>query len=83
MEENDFVSIWLEESGNPAIEELTLINTEVVGSTTKILAEKGLTEDDLSVLVDINPEEIKRWMTGRHSFSINTLKMISGKLGEN
>ncbi|EDM34814.1 hypothetical protein PBAL39_02920 [Pedobacter sp. BAL39] len=83
MEENDFVSIWLEESGNPAIEELTRINMEVVGNTTKVLADKGLTEDDLSVLVDINPEEIKRWMTGRHAFSINTLKMISGKLHEN
>lgn len=80
MEENDFVSIWLEESGNPAIEELALANTEVSGKTAKVLADKGLTSKDLSVLVDINPMEIERWLNGRHTFSINVLKEISGKL---
>ncbi|RBQ03108.1 helix-turn-helix transcriptional regulator [Pedobacter miscanthi] len=80
MEENDFVSIWLEESGNPAIEELALANAEVSGKTAKVLADKGLTSKDLSVLVDINPMEIERWLSGRHTFSINVLKEISGKL---
>lgn len=80
MEENDFVSIWLEESGNPAIEELALANAEISDKTAKVLADKGLTSKDLSVLVDINPMEIERWLNGRHTFSINVLKEISGKL---
>ncbi|MCX2454203.1 helix-turn-helix transcriptional regulator [Pedobacter sp. PLR] len=82
MEENDFVAIWLEESGNPAIEELTQLNLDVASKTAKTLTDKGLSENDLAVSLDINPDEIKRWLTGRHSFSIKTIKEISGTLAE-
>ncbi|MFA4868953.1 MAG: helix-turn-helix transcriptional regulator [Pedobacter sp.] len=82
MEENDFVSIWLEESGNPAIEELTKLNLEVAGKATKVLADNGLSEKDLAVAVDINPAEIQRWLIGRHSFSIKTIKEISNALAD-
>jgi len=80
MEKNDFVSIWLEESGNPAIEELTQLNLDVASKTAKTLADKGLSANDLAVSLDINPDEIKRWLTGRHSFSIKIIKEISGTL---
>lgn len=82
MEENDFVSIWLEETGNPAIEELARTNVEIADKTAKILADRGLTKNELSVLVDINPLEIERWLEGRHTFSINVLKEISAKLSD-
>ncbi|SHE78589.1 helix-turn-helix domain-containing protein [Pedobacter caeni] len=82
MEENDFVSIWLEENGNPAIEELTQLNLDLASKTVKTLADKGLSENDLAISMDINPDEIKRWLTGRHSFSIKTIKEISGTLAD-
>ncbi|MBB5620811.1 pantothenate kinase [Pedobacter cryoconitis] len=82
MEENDFVSIWLEESGNPAIEELTQLNLEAASKTAKILADKNLSENDLSVYLDINPDEIKRWLIGRHSFSMKTIKEITSMLAD-
>ena len=81
MEENDFVSIWLEETGNPAIEELTKLNLEVAAKTAKILAENALSENQLAVSLDINPDEIKRWLSGRHSFSIKTINEISHTVG--
>lgn len=77
MEENDFVSIWLEESGNPAIEELAKLNLDLATKTAKTLAEKGLSENDLALALDINPDEIKRWLTGRHTFSAKTIKEIT------
>jgi hypothetical protein len=82
MEENDFVSIWLEETGNPAIEELARANFEVADKTAKTLTDKGLTKNDLSVMVDINPLEIERWLVGRHTFSMNVLKEITTKLAD-
>nr|WP_199080254.1 helix-turn-helix transcriptional regulator [Pedobacter sp. ASV19] len=82
MEENDFVSIWLEESGNPAIEELTRVNQEVAEKTANFLSEKGLNSTDLSAIVDINHDEISRWLNGRHSFSINKLKEMSQTLAD-
>jgi len=80
MEENDFVSIWLEESGNPAIEELAQLNLEVASKTEKTLAEKGISSNDLAISLDINPDEISRWLTGRHTFSAKIIKEISDTL---
>ncbi|WP_343524797.1 hypothetical protein [Pedobacter sp.] len=82
MEENDFVSIWLEETGNPAIEKLGQLNLEVANKTTTLLAEKGATENDLASILDINPDEIKRWLIGRHVFSIKTINEINYALAE-
>ena len=80
MEENDFVAIWLEESGNPAIEQLTQLNLDLASKTAKTLAEQGLSPNDLAISLDINPDEINRWLTGRHTFSAKIIKEISGTL---
>lgn len=77
MEENDFASIWLEESGNPAIEELTQLNLDVASKTSKTLADKNLSANELAVSLDINPDEINRWLMGRHSFSLKIIDEIS------
>ncbi|MGM9478171.1 hypothetical protein ACS5PU_17225 [Pedobacter sp. GSP4] len=77
MEENDFVSIWLAESGNPAIEELSRLNLEMANKTAKTLTNNGFSAQDLAVWLDINPDEVKRWLVGRHPFSMKMLKEIS------
>nr|WP_294871115.1 hypothetical protein [uncultured Pedobacter sp.] len=82
MEENDFVSIWLEESGNPAIEELTRVNREVADEIANFLLEKGLNSGDLSTIVDINHDEITRWLNGKHSFSMKSLKDMTHTLAD-
>jgi len=82
MEENDFVSIWLEETGNPAIEELTQHNEELARKASVRLEEKGLSAGDLAMAVDINPDEIQRWLNGRHSFSSSVLEEISAALND-
>lgn len=82
MEENDFVSIWLEESGNPAIEELTRVNGEVADQMANFLLEKGLNSTDLSTILDINPDEISRWLNGMHAFSIKKLKEMQHTLAD-
>lgn len=74
MEENDFVSIWLEESGNPAIEEITKANQEAASKMSNFLLKKGLNSNDLSAILDINHYEIAGWLTGNHAFSIKKLK---------
>ncbi|WP_412468501.1 hypothetical protein [Pedobacter sp. KLB.chiD] len=82
MEENDFVSIWLEETGNPAIEKLAQLNLDVAQKTTAILAANDLTENNLASILDINPDEIKRWLIGRHVFSVKTINEINTALAE-
>lgn len=77
MEENNFVSIWLEETGNPAIKALTKANIELAKYTEKVLSENKLQVIDFAMIVDINPDEISRWLIGKHSFSLKKLKELS------
>lgn len=80
MEKNDFAAIWLTESGNPAIEELTALNLEVASKTEKTLTDNNHSANDLAVSLDINPDEIKRWLMGRHSFSIKIINEILDRM---
>lgn len=80
MKENDFISAWIEETGNPAIEELTTLNQQAATNAAKVLTENALSENELAVSLDINPDEIKRWLSGRHSFSIKTINDINNTL---
>ncbi|SEB14208.1 hypothetical protein [Pedobacter hartonius] len=82
MEENDFASIWLVESGNPAIEKLTQLNLDVASKTSKTLADRGLSSNELAVSLDINPDEIKSWLMGRHTFSAKIIKEILDTMGK-
>lgn len=77
MEENDFVSIWLEESGNPAIEEITRANEETAARMANFLTEHGLHSTDLSSMLDIHHDEITNWLKGRHTFSIKILREMT------
>ncbi|MEQ7802030.1 hypothetical protein ABDJ41_19700 [Pedobacter sp. ASV1-7] len=80
MEENDFVTIWLEESGNPAIEEISNANQEAANKMSNFLLENGLNSTDLSTILDINHNEVSSWLNHMHSFSIKKLKEMSDML---
>lgn len=80
MEENDFVTIWLEESGNPAIEEISNANHEAANKMSNFLLENGLNSTDLSTILDINHNEVSSWLNHMHSFSIKKLKEMSDML---
>lgn len=80
IEDNDFVSIWLAETGNPAIEQLAQLNIELAANATKILNENALSATELANAVDINHDEISRWLNGRHTFSMKTMKEITAAL---
>ena len=80
MEENDFVSIWLEESGNPAIEQLVQLNLDTAKKITQAMTHQALSVQDISIMLDINAEEIQRWLSDRHTFSLNTIKQIAAIL---
>lgn len=77
LEDNDFISIWLEETGNPAIEELAQRNKILAQKTTEVIAQNKLDVSALAVSLDINPEEIQRWLHSRHTFSQKVLSEIA------
>jgi hypothetical protein len=76
MEENDFAAIWLAERGNPAVEELAQLNLNVANKTVETLNANNLPADELAVALDINPDEINRWLAGKHTFSMKIINEI-------
>jgi len=76
MEKNDFAAIWLAESGNPAIEELAQLNLDVAEKAQKAITDENLLVNELAVSLDINPDEINRWLMGRHTFSVKIINEI-------
>jgi hypothetical protein len=76
MEENDFAAIWLAERGNPAVEELAQLNLNVANKTVETLKANNLSTDVLAVALDINPDEISRWLNGKHTFSMKIIDQI-------
>ena len=76
MEKNDFAAIWLAETGNPAIEELAQLNLDVAEKAKKAITDENLSVEELAVSLDINPDEINRWLKGRHTFSVKIINEI-------
>jgi hypothetical protein len=82
MEENDFAAIWLTERGNPAVEELAAINLAVATTTSAELTTSNFGVDHLAVALDINPDEISRWLMGKHTFSMKIIREIQEIMGK-
>ncbi|QPH37850.1 helix-turn-helix domain-containing protein [Pedobacter endophyticus] len=76
IENEDLVTSWIKENGNPAIEQLTKVNLETAKKTAALLIEKGLDVVDLAVIVDMHVAEVNKWLDGKHNFSEKTLTQI-------
>ncbi len=61
-------------------EELTKLNLDVANKTSKTLKDKDFSANELAVALDINPDEINRWLMGRHSFSVKILNLILDRM---
>ncbi|RDC54158.1 hypothetical protein DU508_23280 [Pedobacter chinensis] len=72
----DMVSNWIKENGNPAIEKLTKVNLETATKVAALLKQKGLHADALAQLVDTQIAEVNKWLDGKHNFSEKTLAQI-------
>lgn len=79
-QKEDFVSNWIQENGNPAIEKLTKVNLETAAKVNLLLKQKGLNTNALANLVDTQLAEVSKWLNGKHNFSEKTLTEITDAL---
>lgn len=80
--ENNVISNWLKENGDPSIQKATEINLAIAIKINNILESKGLKAVDLAKKLDKNQSEVSKWLTGMHTFTTKTLAKISLALGE-
>ncbi len=65
---------------NPEVRESIDLSFQIVDRIHEILAEKGLKQKDLAMLLDKKEAEISKWMRGTHNFTIETLVAIERAL---
>ena len=65
---------------NPEVRESLDLSFQIVDRIHEILAEKGLKQKDLAMLLDKKEAEISKWMRGTHNFTIETLVAIERAL---
>lgn len=65
---------------NPEVRESVDLSFQIVDRIHEILAEKGLKQKDLAMLLDKKEAEISKWMRGTHNFTIETLVAIERAL---
>ncbi|MFC3199592.1 helix-turn-helix domain-containing protein [Parapedobacter deserti] len=80
--ENNLISNWLEEYGDPAIDKLVKRNLAVANRIADILAQKNMKPADLAKKLGKQRSEISKWLSGTHSFSTKTITYIECALGE-
>jgi len=79
---NNIVSDWLQKNGKPEIEKLVEKNLAIANKIHNMLQERGLKSSDLSRMLNKQPSEISKWLTGTHTFTTKTITKIETVLGE-
>ncbi len=66
----------------PETRKYTSKTLDIVDHIHSILERKGMSQKDLAVLLEKQPSEVSRWLTGLHNFEMKTLVKIEVALGE-
>lgn len=80
--QQDIISNWLEKNGDPAISKLVENNLAIATKIQSILDQKGLKNVDLAKMLNKQPSEISKWLTGTHTFTTKTISKIEVALQE-
>lgn len=62
--------------------EETRISFAISNKLDTLMREKGLNKKQLAEALGKRPNEITRWLSGEHNFTISTLTMLSSFFGE-
>lgn len=81
--ENNIISTWLSENGDPEIEKFVEKNLEIVDRVYFHLKEKDLSLNDLAKLMKIEYSELHSWLTGLHELTLKNVIKLEIALGEN
>ena len=62
--------------------EETRLSFEISNRLDYLMKEKGLSKKQFANAIGKRPNEITRWLSGEHNFTISTLAMLSTFFGE-
>lgn len=79
---NNLINDWLQENGKSEIAKLVEKNLAIANKIHEMLEKRGLKAADLARMLNKQPSEISKWLTGTHTFTTKTVTKIETVLGE-
>lgn len=79
--ENNMISKWLEEHGDPEIEKFIDKNLQVTEKVRLALEAKGWKAADLAAAMGKSPSEVSKWLTGMHNLTLKSIVKMETALG--
>lgn len=67
------ISGWLKEHGDPTIDRFVDKNMAIVEKVRCALESKGWSKADFAKVMDKNPSEISKWLSGMHNFTLKSI----------
>ena len=64
---------WLEEHGDPEIEQFIEKNLAIVQKVHKALEAKGWSKAEFAEAMGKNPSEISKWLSGMHNLTLKSM----------
>lgn len=75
------ISNWLEEHGDPEIEQFVEKNMAISYQVHCILEEKGWSKSDFAQKLGKRPSEITKWLSGTHNLTLKSIIKMENVLG--
>lgn len=80
--ENNLISNWLKDNGDPAITKLVEKNLAIANKIADLLQQKNMRPADLATAMGKQRSEISKWLSGTHTFTTKTITKIECILSE-
>lgn len=79
--EGNMITDWLDQYGDPEIEQFIEKNLAIVEKVNTVLREKGWSKATLAEKMDKNPSEVSKWLTGMHNLTLKSIIKMEVALG--
>lgn len=79
--DNRMISDWLDQYGNPEIDQFVKKNLAITEKVRKVLETKGWSKAKFAEKMDKNPSEVSKWLSGMHNLTLKSIIKMEIALG--
>lgn len=72
---------WLEANNNPEIDRFIERNLEITQQVCIILKNRGIKKSEFAKMLDKNPSEVSKWLSGTHNLTLKSITKMEIALG--
>jgi len=75
------ITNWLDQNGDPEIENFISKNLAIVDQVHQALKDKGWSQAQLAKVMEKRPSEVSKWLSGMHNLTLKSIIKMETALG--